>query len=73
MAHVFDDRLYVPAIDNVILSMEHHLRTGWVLRAAHRHSGEDWTTCPTDEYGALTGSELVQLADAVLTELLGWP
>ncbi len=72
MEHVFAGRLYVPAVDAVAVRLEHRLSQGWTVVVAHRHSGEPWEHCASDEYHGLASSELPGLLDAVVSELVGW-
>lgn len=68
----FSDRLYEPAIDSIVVTCNHVLSAGWRVVVVHRHSGEEWQTCPGDTYQHLTGSELVELVDAVLDSRVGY-
>jgi len=69
--HLFEDRLWVPAVDSVHFTLNHQISRGWTMHVAHRHSGEDWLTCPPDHYDFLASEELPGLVDIALCDLLG--
>jgi hypothetical protein len=73
MHEFFSDRLYTPAIDSVAVTMRWEGRPGFHLAIYHRHSGEDWSACPIEQWDALTASELIDVVTASLELLLNWP
>lgn len=65
----FSGRLWVPAVDSVTIGLVHQLSAGWTLRLAHRHSGEDWSTCSSDVYSALVAAEALEAIDGTLSSI----
>lgn len=65
----FNDQLFVPAVDVIVIRLEYRIPEGWALWFKHRHSGEGWERCPSEDYSRLTSVEAMQVIDATLDGL----